>query len=124
MNKNCCKLFEIIYEILSRFSCIICHVKLVLQVPDFVVIMATDFKLSENGEFYVTKNVQNTFDENGFILVRNLLNSEEVLKLKTHMEQSKEIQNHSYGREDGMGRKSNLSLWNVAGDDIAGIVSR
>ena len=86
--------------------------------------MAADFKLSENGEFYVTQKVQNTFNEHGYIVVRNLLNSEEVLKLRTYMEQSKEIQNHSYGREDGMGRKSNLSLWNVAGDDIAGIVSR
>ena len=45
-------------------------------------------------------------------------------KLKTHMENCKDIQRHSYGREDGMGRKSTLSLWNIAGDDVAGIVAR
>ena len=86
--------------------------------------MASEFTLSETGEFYVTQKVQNAFNENGYILVKSLLNQNEVLKLKTQMEQSKEIQNHSYGREDGKGRKTHLTLWNIAGDDIAGIVSR
>ena len=86
--------------------------------------MAAEFTLSDTGEFYVNQEVQTAFDRNGYILVRGLLTTEEVTKLKNHMEMSKDIHKHSYGREDGMGRKSNLSLWNVAGDDVAGIVAR
>ena len=86
--------------------------------------MAAEFTLSDTGEFYVNQEVQTAFDRNGYILVRGLLTTEEVTKLKNHMEMSKDIHEHSYGREDGMGRKSNLSLWNVAGDDVAGIVAR
>ena len=38
------------------------------------------FKLSDNGEFYVTPKVKDSFDRHGFIIVRNLLNIEEVSK--------------------------------------------
>ena len=86
--------------------------------------MASEFTLSDTGEFYVTQEVQSAFDQNGFILVHNLLTPAEVTKLKNHMENCKDIQRHSYGREDGMGRKSTLSLWNIAGDDVEGIVAR
>ena len=85
---------------------------------------ATDFTLSDTGEFYVKQEVQNAFDRNGYIIVRGLLTAKEVTKLKDHMEMNKDIHKHSYGREDGMGRKSNLSLWNVAGDDVPGMVAR
>ena len=85
---------------------------------------AIDFTLSDTGEFYVNQEVQNAFDRNGYIIVRGLLTAKEVTKLKDHMEMSKDIHKHSYGREDGMGRKSNLSLWNIAGDDVPGMVAR
>ena len=88
------------------------------------VMAAIDFTLSDTGEFYVNQEVQNAFDRNGYIIVRGLLTAKEVTKLKDHMEMSKDIHKHSYGREDGMGRKSNLSLWNVAGDDVPGMVAR
>ena len=89
-----------------------------------IVMAAIDFTLSDTGEFYVNQEVQNAFDRNGYIIVRGLLTAKEVTKLKDHMEMSKDIHKHSYGREDGMGRKSNLSLWNIAGDDVPGMVAR
>ena len=89
-----------------------------------LVMAAIDFTLSDTGEFYVNQEVQNAFDQNGYIIVRGLLTAKEVTKLKDHMEMCKDIHKHSYGREDGMGRKSNLSLWNIAGDDVPGMVAR
>ena len=44
------------------------------------------FELSDNGEFYVTPEVKDSFDRHGFIIVRNLLNVEEVSKLRSYFE--------------------------------------
>ena len=38
------------------------------------------------------------FDKHGYILVRNLFTPDEVAKLKRYMEESREMQNKSYGR--------------------------
>ena len=38
-----------------------------------------------NGEFFVTEKVRQSFEENGFILVRGLFDSEEVDKLRKCM---------------------------------------
>ena len=57
--------------------------------------MAAEFTLSDTGEFYVNQEVQTAFDRNGYILVRGLLTTEEVTKLKNHMEMSKDIHKHS-----------------------------
>ena len=64
------------------------------------------------------------FDEHGYILVRNLFTPDEVAKLKRYMEESQEIQNKSYGRSDGKGRRTKVTLWNRAVDDVAGVVAR
>ena len=40
------------------------------------------------------------------------------------MEESHAIQEKAYGRSDGKGRRTKVSLWNKAGDDLAGIVAR
>merc|ERR1711892_479840 len=77
-----------------------------------------------NGEFYVTDNVRQSFDENGFILVRGLFDAVEVGKLKKCMEESKDIQSHAYGRTDGKGTTSKLCVWNMPGDDVCGVAAR
>ena len=40
------------------------------------------------------------------------------------MEANSEIQNKAYGRSDGKGRRTKVTLWNRATDDLAGVVSR
>ena len=34
------------------------------------------------------------------------------------------MQNKSYGRSDGKGRRTKVTLWNRAVDDVAGVVAR
>ena len=82
------------------------------------------FWLSDNGEFYVTPAVKAAFDNHGFIVVRNLLNPDEVAKLKSYFENCHEFQDKAYGRSDGKGRKSKLVLWNKATDDFGGVITR
>ena len=48
----------------------------------------------------------------------------EVDKLRRCMETSEDIKNHAYGRNDGKGRQSRLCVWNYAGNDVTGVVSR
>ena len=40
------------------------------------------------------------------------------------MEESREIQDKAYGRSDGKGRRTKVTLWNRATDDLAGVVAR
>lgn len=86
--------------------------------------MDSEYPMPETGEFYCTPEIRESFDRNGYILVRGLLSNAEVAKLKTYMEHSDDILKHAHGRSDGAGKESKLSLWNYAGDDICGIVAR
>ena len=70
------------------------------------------------------KEARNQFLKDGFLLVRNLLDQNEVAKLKECLESSEDIQEHAYGRSDGMGASSKLAIWNMAGDDVSGMVAR
>jgi hypothetical protein len=84
----------------------------------------SEYKMPDTGEFYVTREIQASFDQNGYILVRGLFNTEEVARFTNYMEQSKPIKENAYGKSDGMERFSRMCLWNVAGDDISGVVAR
>ncbi|KAK0042336.1 ectoine dioxygenase [Biomphalaria pfeifferi] len=58
-------------------------------------------------KFEVTNQVKNDFDEAGYIIVRGLLDTEELLKIN-----------------DSEGRKSRLCLWSHPGNDVTGMVGR
>ena len=58
--------------------------------------------------FSVTDEVKEAFDKNGFIIVKNLLAEEEVVKLLDFFENSEEIQKHAYGRDDGKGKQTKV----------------
>jgi len=77
-----------------------------------------------NGEFYVTDEVRQRFEEDGFIIVRQLFDKEEVGKLRECMEKSEDIPKYAIGRSDGQGSKSKLCVWNKAGDDVCGVAAR
>src|SRR4051794_554673 len=64
------------------------------------------------------------FQENGFLLVPNLLDEEETRLLLDAARADRNMLEHAFGVEDTTGRKSKLSLWNNPGDDIFGMVSR
>ena len=71
----------------------------------------SEFKMPEGGEFFVTDEISEAFDENGFILVRNLFKQHEIEKLKTFMETSNEVQKHSFERSDGLDRLVTFHDW-------------
>ena len=83
-----------------------------------------NFSMSDSGDFYVSSHVKSVFDKHGYILVRQLLNTEEVSKLREHFETDNEIQKYAYGRSDGNNRVTKVCLWNKAGDDFSGNVAR
>ena len=83
-----------------------------------------DFTPEDDTNFYVTPVVKQFFDNHGYVLVRNLLSNEETERLKDYMESNPQLKEKSYGRLDGQGLESRLALWNVAGDDVSGMVSR
>jgi len=77
-----------------------------------------------NETFVVSKEIQKSFDLNGFVIVRNLLSKAEVAKIIKFYENSEDIEKYAYGRDDGLHKKTKVCLWNYAGDDIGDMVSR
>ena len=57
-------------------------------------------------------------------MVRGLLSSPEVTKLRQCMEESEDIKRYAYGRNDSLGRQSKMCIWNYAGNDVTGVVAR
>ena len=72
----------------------------------------------------ITEEERNNFVRHGFLIVKKLLDPDEVTKLRHCLEASQDIQDHAYGRSDGMGAASKLTIWNMAGDDVSGMVAR
>ena len=87
-----------------------------------IPIMEQSFIFSST--FLVSTEIKESFDANGFVIIRNILSGEEIAKLLDFYENSEEIKLHSYGRDDGLEKKTKVCLWNYAGDDIGDMVSR
>ncbi len=64
------------------------------------------------------------FQQDGFVVIRGLLNAEETLLTLTAARQDEAIREHSMQVIDTKGRSTNLSLWNHPGDDIYGAICR
>ncbi|KAI8750808.1 ectoine dioxygenase [Biomphalaria glabrata] len=75
-------------------------------------------------KFEVTNQVKNDFDEAGYIIVRGLLDTEELLKVKQALEGTDALLKHSFQINDSEGRKSRLCLWSHPGNDVTGMVGR
>lgn len=71
----------------------------------------------------ITSSMKDSYNKNGFIVVRNMLSKEEVVKVKTAVQDSKGIIRHSYSRSDGVGQ-SRLCVWNHPGNDVTGMLVR
>ena len=84
-----------------------------------------DFEFTKTSEdFYISKDVRKSFDSNGFIIVRNLFSVKEIESVKNFVETDENIKKHAYGRSDGNNKISKMCLWNYAGDDLTGILTR
>jgi ectoine hydroxylase len=64
------------------------------------------------------------YDANGFILRKALFDAEEIDLLRRSAKQDKDLDDHSFGRDDGEGGTVRLSLWNHPGQGIYGAFAR
>eukprot|EP00118_Oscarella_pearsei_P011626 m.79441 g.79441 ORF g.79441 m.79441 type:complete len:139 (+) comp36136_c0_seq16:1156-1572(+) len=76
------------------------------------------------GSYTVSSEMKQAFDQDGYIIVRKVLRSEELLKLKEALETDGGIMKYAYGVNDGHGRQSRICLWSHPGKDITGMVAR
>jgi ectoine hydroxylase-related dioxygenase (phytanoyl-CoA dioxygenase family) len=77
-----------------------------------------------HGQYKVTDEMKRGFDEDGYVIVRNVLDSEEISKLKDALETDGGILQHAYFVNDGEGGQSKLCIWSHPGHDITGMVAR
>lgn len=64
------------------------------------------------------------FHEDGYLILRPLLDAEESALLIEAAHSDARVQDAAFGVDDANGRKSKLSLWNHLGDDLWSIVAR
>ncbi|MFT7642887.1 MAG: ectoine hydroxylase [Pirellulaceae bacterium] len=64
------------------------------------------------------------FQRDGYLFVENLLDAEETKLLCQAAKLDSTTQDAAMGVKDTSGRRTNLSLWNHAGDDIYGVIAR
>jgi len=64
------------------------------------------------------------YQEDGFVIHRNLFSVEEVDLLRRAMEEDPKIAAHSLIRPDTEGGGTRISLWNRAGDSVYGLAAR
>ncbi|KAL5013080.1 hypothetical protein ScPMuIL_011631 [Solemya velum] len=67
--------------------------------------------------------MKNDFDEQGYILLRGLIDSEELKKLRQTLD-TDIFERYGYGIPDSSGRMPRMVLWRSPGDDVTGLVSR
>lgn len=76
------------------------------------------------GTFQLSEKDKGDFNSDGYILVKSLFDKEEIGLLKKSAVEDRELDKHSFGRNDGEGGTVRLSLWNHPGDTIYGMFAR
>lgn len=64
------------------------------------------------------------YDRDGFLLVPRLFADSEITLLRETAKRDHQLDQQSYGRDDGEGGSVRLALWNHPGDDLYGMFSR
>ena len=70
------------------------------------------------------RTLQRDFARDGYVIVRGLLTAEEVARVNASCSAEGGVASHAYGRDDGLGRRTRLSLWNHPGNDVLGALAR
>ncbi|HEY1742322.1 MAG TPA: phytanoyl-CoA dioxygenase family protein [Granulicella sp.] len=65
-----------------------------------------------------------TYNEDGYILIKGMLNPEETSLLSRTAREDRVLDQHSFGKGDGEGGAIRLSLWNHPTDTIYGMIAR
>ncbi|XP_063869090.1 uncharacterized protein LOC135105074 isoform X2 [Scylla paramamosain] len=72
--------------------------------------------------FSVTPAMKEAFKTNGYVIIRQVLNPEEMRKVNQMLE-SPEVQRHAYTTADEQMRQTRMVLWFKVGEDVAGCVA-
>lgn len=72
----------------------------------------------------ITDQQVREYEENGYVLVKGMLEPEEIALLSKAAHEDRALDKHSYGKADGEGGTVRLSLWNHPGDTIYGTIAR
>jgi ectoine hydroxylase len=64
------------------------------------------------------------YEDDGYVLVRGMLDEEEIGLLSRAAREDRVLDQHSFGRADGEGGVVRLSSWNHPGDTIYGMIAR
>ena len=73
---------------------------------------------------YLTPTQLSKFEQNGFLIERNLFDSEETQLLQKAAKDDQELDRRSQGRRDRSGAEVRLTLWNHPGEGIYGMFAR
>ena len=73
---------------------------------------------------YLTPTQLADFEQNGFLIERNLFDSVEIQLLHKTAKDDQELDRRSQGRKDRSGATVRLTLWNQPGDGIYGMFAR
>ena len=64
------------------------------------------------------------WERDGYVVVPNLLTPAECARLEEAVTSDGGIETHAHGRDDGMGRRTRMALWNHPGCDVCGMIAR
>ena len=64
------------------------------------------------------------FDEDGYVLVRGLFDTEEIGILRAAIEQDPALSGSLYDRKDASGKSTRMATWNHPGDSVYGLAAR
>jgi hypothetical protein len=64
------------------------------------------------------------YHSKGYALARGMFGEDEIGLLRQAAKEDKELDAHSFGRDDGSGQSVRLSLWNHPGDTLYGMFAR
>ena len=72
----------------------------------------------------IGNNELRQYETEGFLLLRGMLNAQQIDLLGRAAREDRALDEHSYGRADGEGGTVRLSLWNHPSDTIYGMIAR
>lgn len=74
--------------------------------------------------YSLTDSQIKSFEQDGFVIVKNFLNQEEVSRLLEVALEDEAIRKNSYDLNDQSGKKTKLALWHIPGNDVFGLLSK
>jgi len=68
--------------------------------------------------------LRRAWDQDGYVLIKGMFQADELARVETAISSDGGIVSHAYGRDDGMGRRTRMALWNHPGNDVTGMIAR